>query len=131
MRTISVVMRTPVFSWIAHLYILCQTWKSLFLYSKMKRNEKRKEKKIKRNEKKKKRKKRGLSLSIMWELNLEVLEFGIAFMLDLTYLPITPLFPLVLLATYPYVLHLVLSPITTLKSPSDLDLHVFWFGCWF
>jgi len=29
------------------------------------------------------------------------------------------------LATYPYVPHLVLNPITTLKNPSNLDLHVF------
>jgi len=30
------------------------------------------------------------------------------------------------LATYPYVPQLVLNPITVSKSPSDLDLHVFW-----
>ena len=37
--------------------------------------------------KRKKRKKRGLGLSIVWELNLEVLEFGIAFMLDFDVFP--------------------------------------------
>jgi len=30
------------------------------------------------------------------------------------------------LATYPYVPYLIPNPVTTLKSPSDLDLHVFW-----
>jgi len=49
-----------------------------------------------KNEKKKKIKKRKLGLSIVRELNLGVLEFGITFMLDFYLFPIAPLFPLVL-----------------------------------
>ena len=50
------------------------------------KNEKKWEEK-KNWKEKKKRKKRDLGLSIVWELNLEVLEFGIALMLDFDVFP--------------------------------------------
>jgi len=64
------------------------------------------------------------------------IEFGSvgvwnSFMLAFDVFPIAPLFPLVLLATYQYIPHLVLCPIASLKSPSNLDMHVIWFGYWF
>ena len=92
MRTISVVVHTHLFcSWIAHLYILCRTWKQFFLYSKMKR------KKIKNEEKKMKIKKRGLDFVTFcenWIWRCWSLEWLSC--LILTYFPIGPLFPLVL-----------------------------------
>ena len=110
MHTTSVVVRTPV------LFMDCSFvdfMSDLKTVVSLLNNEKK-------WEKKKKRKKRGLGLSIVWELNLEVLEFGISFMLDFDVFSHC-------LATYPYVPHLVRNTITTLKIPSDLDLHVFSF----
>ena len=51
----------------------------------MKRNEK--SKKIDWKENKRKKKGLGLGLSIVWELNLKVLEFGIALMFDFDVFP--------------------------------------------
>jgi len=86
-------------------------------------------KKEKTKRKEKKTNKRILDLSIVWEPNLEVLAFEITFMLDYDLFPIAPLF-LCCLSTYPCAPHFVLNSITTLKSPFDLDLHVFWFLIW-
>jgi len=58
------------------------------LYIKKKKKKKREKTKTKRKEIK-----RILDLSIVWELKLEVLVFGITFMLDWDLFPIAPLFP--------------------------------------
>jgi len=89
----------------------------------------RKNKKKERKQKEKKRKQRKEIKGVwIWALcenrSWKCWCLGLLSCLIETYSPLL-LYFLGCLATYPYVPHLVLSPITTLKSPSDLDLHVF------
>ena len=112
---------------IAHLYTQVGFQNCYFSACSLYRKTKTKREKTKRKEKKRKERKeikRSLDLSIVWELKLEVLVFGITFMLDWELFPIAPLFAWLLsylsICSTPCP-----QPITTLKSPSDLDPHVF------
>ena len=85
----------------------------------------KREEKTKRKEQKRKENKEGVWVWALFENHIwKCWCLRLLSCLIETYSPLL-LYFLCVLATYPYVPHLVLSLITTLKSPSDLDLHVF------
>ena len=75
------------FKIVVSLHVLC-------IEKQKEKERKQKQNKTKQNKTKQNKEiKRSLDLSIVWELKLEVLVFGITFMLDWDLFPITPLFP--------------------------------------
>jgi len=115
------------FKIVVSLHVLCIKKKE------RENKEKRNKEKTKRKEIKRKQRKeiKGVWIRALCENQIwKCWRLGLLSCLIVTYSPLLVCF-LCCLATYPYVPHLDLNPITTLKSPFDLDLHVFWFGCWF
>ena len=113
---------------IAHLYTHVGFQNCCFSACSLYRKTKRKREKTKTKRKEKKTKKKELKGVWIWALcenrSWKCWCLGLLSCLIETYSPLF-LYFLGCLTTYPYVPHVVLSPIITLKSPSHLDLHVF------